>query len=137
MESNPVPAVCILIYVSLSVVGLLTLPWTMSAEMFPLDIRGQSQGLVVSLAHIVMFFSLKIYPFLKDILGSEHATMWLFAAVSLSSVIFVFIFLPETHKRTLLEIEHHFMHSSVFVFSVKKRHEAKNEGYINKGQETM
>lgn len=125
MEPNILPAVCILMYVSLSVTGLVTLPWIMTAELFPLEYRGLNQGLIVSLAHILMFASLKTYPFLKDILGSEHGTMWLFAVLSLSSVLFVFLFFPETHKKTLIEIQDYFIHNSVFYLSAKKQNETK------------
>lgn len=123
MEPNIVPAVCILMYMSLAVMGLVTLPLTMTGELFPLENR----GLIIALANILMFASIKTYPFLKDILGSEHTTMWLFAGLSLGSVLFVFLFVPETHKKTLLEIQDYFMYGSVFVFIGNYHNEAKGK----------
>lgn len=127
MEPNIVPAVCILMYMSLAVMGLVTLPWTMTGELFPLENLGLSQGLIIALANILMFASIKTHPFLKDILGSEHTTMWLFAGLSLGSVLFVFLLVPETHKKTLLEIQDYFMYGSVFVFSGNYHNEAKGK----------
>lgn len=60
MEKSFVPVFCILLYMSLSVIGLMTIPWTMSAELFPLEIRGLAQGTIVSLAHIIMFSALQV-----------------------------------------------------------------------------
>lgn len=37
--SSMVPVVCILTYVAFSMIGLLSLPWTMAAEVFPNEIR--------------------------------------------------------------------------------------------------
>uniref|UniRef100_A0A1B6L8W1 Major facilitator superfamily (MFS) profile domain-containing protein n=1 Tax=Graphocephala atropunctata TaxID=36148 RepID=A0A1B6L8W1_9HEMI len=115
----------------LGVIGLLSIPWTMTAELFSIDIRGMAQGLTLSLANIIMFFALKIFPFLTDLLGGGYAVQWLFAGFSLGSVIFIFLFLPETHRKELAEIQDYFNHNTVYVLSKKKEKRTK----VSEGQE--
>jgi MFS family permease len=116
-----IPVICILIYISLGVTGLMTIPWTMTAELFPLEIRGLAQGLIVSLAHVVMFAALQMYRRLGDVIGGSYGVQWFFAGTSFLSVIFVFIFVPETHKKMLSEIQDYFQHNSVYLLSLKPK----------------
>uniref|UniRef100_A0A8D8UZF7 Facilitated trehalose transporter Tret1 n=1 Tax=Cacopsylla melanoneura TaxID=428564 RepID=A0A8D8UZF7_9HEMI len=121
IERSLIPVVCILFYVAISVIGMLTIPWTMTAEIFPLEIRGVAQGLTFCLAHILMFFALQYYPWFKDFAGGSAQVQWFFALVSVISVVYVYIFLPETHGRTLLEIEQYFEHSFVYICSKNRK----------------
>ncbi|XP_054261516.1 facilitated trehalose transporter Tret1-2 homolog isoform X2 [Macrosteles quadrilineatus] len=125
MEKSFTPVICILIYMSLGVTGLMSIPWTMTAELYPLEIRGMAQGLTISLAHLIMFAALKVYPFLENILGGTYATHWLFAGSSLASVVFIFIFLPETHKKLLSDIQDYFLNNTVYILSKDKPREVK------------
>uniref|UniRef100_A0A1B6LRS5 Major facilitator superfamily (MFS) profile domain-containing protein n=1 Tax=Graphocephala atropunctata TaxID=36148 RepID=A0A1B6LRS5_9HEMI len=127
MEKSMVPVICVLIYMTLGVTGLMSIPWTMTAELYPLEIRGMAQGLTISLAHVIMFSALKIYPFLEQMLGGAHAVHWLFASASLGSVIFIFIFLPETHKKLLTDIQDYFLNNTIYILSKDKPREVKTE----------
>ena len=109
------PVVCVLLYVCSSMIGLLSIPWTMTAELFPTEIRGLAHGITISIAHILMFLSIQLYRDLKDILGGAHAIQWFFAAMALGGVAFVYIFLPETHGRKLIEIEQYFHNNTVYI----------------------
>lgn len=60
MEKSIVPVICILIYMTLGVTGLMSIPWTMTAELYPIEIRGMAQGLTIALAHVIMFAALKV-----------------------------------------------------------------------------
>jgi uncharacterized membrane protein len=51
-----------------------------------------------------MFAMLKAYPPLAAVL-LRHGVLWFFAAASLIGTIFVYLCLPETLGKTLLEIE--------------------------------
>lgn len=41
--------------------GLLTIPWTMTAELFPTEIRGIGHSLSYSMANILMFAAIQSY----------------------------------------------------------------------------
>uniref|UniRef100_A0A1B6GLM4 Major facilitator superfamily (MFS) profile domain-containing protein n=1 Tax=Cuerna arida TaxID=1464854 RepID=A0A1B6GLM4_9HEMI len=111
--------VAMLTYMTLGVIGLITIPWTMTAELFSLDIRGMAQGLCISMANILMFSALKIYPFLTEALGGMYAVHWFFAVTSFVTVVFVFLFLPETHKKTLPQIQEYFRYNTIYILRRK------------------
>lgn len=103
-----VPVVCLLMFVCSSMVGLLMIPWTMTAELFPNEIRGIGHSISFSLANILMFFAVQSYRTLLDVLGGPHAVQWFFAFVSIIGFFFGLCFLPETHGKKLSEIEAYF-----------------------------
>uniref|UniRef100_A0A1B6J4W1 Major facilitator superfamily (MFS) profile domain-containing protein n=1 Tax=Homalodisca liturata TaxID=320908 RepID=A0A1B6J4W1_9HEMI len=107
------PMMCILVYTSAGVVGFMSIPYSMSAELFPVELRGLAQSLLAIIANLVLFVALKIYPFLSEFLG-EYGVQWFFAAVSFGSVIFIYIFLPETHRKELPEMQEYFTNNTAF-----------------------
>ena len=107
-ELNWVPIVCLLLFVCSSMIGLLTIPWTMTAELFPNEIRGIAHSIAFSMANVLMFFAVQSYRTLLDVLGGPHAVQWFFAVVSICGFFFALIFLPETHGKKLSEIEAYF-----------------------------
>lgn len=60
-QQDWVPVVCLLLYVCFSMIGLLTIPWTMTAELFPNEIRGVAHSISYSMANILMFFAIQVY----------------------------------------------------------------------------
>jgi MFS family permease len=96
-------------------IGLLSIPWTMTAELFPTEIRGLAHGVTISIAHIMMFVSIQCYRDVRDLLGGAHAVQWFFAVMALGGAIFVYIFLPETHGRTLADIEEYFKENFIYI----------------------
>uniref|UniRef100_A0A1B6G3K9 Major facilitator superfamily (MFS) profile domain-containing protein n=2 Tax=Cuerna arida TaxID=1464854 RepID=A0A1B6G3K9_9HEMI len=108
------PMMCIVVYTSAGIIGFMSIPYSMSAEMFPVKLRGLAQSLLAVIANLVLFVALKIYPSLSQFLGGEYAVQWFFAAVSLSSVIFIYMFLPETHRKELSEIQEYFTNNTTF-----------------------
>lgn len=103
-----VPVICLLLYVCSSMIGLLTIPWTMTAELFPNDIRGMAHSISFSMANVLMFLAVQSYRTLLDVLGGSHAVQWFFAVVSLCGFVFALFFLPETHGKKLSEIVAYF-----------------------------
>ncbi|XP_046658620.1 facilitated trehalose transporter Tret1-like isoform X3 [Homalodisca vitripennis] len=107
------PMMCILVFTSAGVVGFMSIPYSMSAELFPVELRGLAQSLLAIIANLVLFVALKIYPFLSEFLG-EYGVQWFFAAVSFGSIIFIYIFLPETHRKELPEMQEYFTNNTAF-----------------------
>ncbi|XP_025194957.1 facilitated trehalose transporter Tret1-like isoform X2 [Melanaphis sacchari] len=99
-----VPLACILFNVSVSMLGMVPLPWMMIGELFPLKVRGIMGGLVPSLGYFFIFVTVKISPGLMTALTTDQI-MWLFAAAAAAAACFVAAFLPETRGKTLLQIE--------------------------------
>ncbi|KAM0729527.1 Facilitated trehalose transporter Tret1 [Formica fusca] len=103
-----VPVLCLLLYVCTSMVGMLTIPWTMTAELFPTEIRGIAHSISYSMANVLMFAALQSYRSLQAFLGGSYAVQWFFAGVSVGAALFVWLMLPETHGKKLSEIEEYF-----------------------------
>lgn len=103
-----VPVVCLLLYVCSSMIGLLMIPWTMTAELFPTEIRGLGHAISFSLANILMFIAVQSYRPLLELLGGSHAVQWFFSLVAIVGFFFGLCFLPETHGKKLSEIEAYF-----------------------------
>ncbi|KAJ1524523.1 hypothetical protein ONE63_011015 [Megalurothrips usitatus] len=110
----------VLLYVAFSCCGLLTVPWTMTAELFPDRLRDAGQCLSVFIADIIMFAALQLYPTIEkalqigDVTGSV-GLQWFFAAVALANMVFVVLFLPETRGKSLQEIEDHYRHNTLWL----------------------
>jgi MFS family permease len=116
-------------------VGLLSIPWTMTAELFPTEIRGLAHGVTISVAHIMMFVSIQCYRDVRDLLGGAHAVQWFFAVVALGGALFVYIFLPETHGRKLADIEEYFKEN--FIYIRRKAPVQRIENCTNVGELVM
>ncbi|CAK9798832.1 Facilitated trehalose transporter Tret1 [Anthophora plagiata] len=106
-----VPVLCLLLYVCTSMIGMLTIPWTMTAELFPTEIRGIAHSISYSIANLLMFFALQSYRSFQAFLGGSYAVQWFFAAVSIGATAFVWLLLPETHGKKLSEIEEYFQNN--------------------------
>lgn len=107
-ELSWVPIVCLLGFVCASMMGLLSIPWTLTAELFPQNIRSIGHSLSFSAANILMFVAVQSYRPLLSLLGGPHAVQWFFAFFSILGFFFGLCFLPETHGKKLSEIEAYF-----------------------------
>jgi MFS family permease len=89
-------------------IGLLGIPWSITAEMYPQTIRSIGHSISFSLANILMFAAVQCYRPLLYILGGPHAIQWFFALFSIIGFFFGLFCLPETYGKKLSEIEAYF-----------------------------
>lgn len=100
--------ICILSYILFASLGLLIIPWTCIAELFPIQYKAKYGGLTVAIAYILMSIVLRIFPFMLDSLTISIIFL-IFGVASMACGIFIHFFLPETHRRTFEEIENFFL----------------------------
>ncbi|KAF5292056.1 hypothetical protein FQR65_LT11322 [Abscondita terminalis] len=100
--------VLIMLYFFCAGCGLCPAPFTLSAELFPLHVRGFMQSLSLSFCNLISFTSLYLYEDLFDFFGGIVNVLYFYALISLTFVVYVFVFVPETHNKTLKEIEKYF-----------------------------
>ncbi|KAJ0172829.1 hypothetical protein K1T71_011968 [Dendrolimus kikuchii] len=98
---------CVLLHVSFSMVGFLQLPWIMSGELYPQDIRGVMSGATSCCAYVLIFFNIKTYPQLEKLLSS-NGTLYLFGICAMLGAAYCLFFLPETKGKSLTEIMRQF-----------------------------
>ncbi|KRT79410.1 membrane transporter [Oryctes borbonicus] len=120
-----VPILCLLFYVITSMIGLLPIPWTMTAELFPLEIRGIAQSISYATANILMFLAVQSYPALSNLLGGVVYAQWFFAVICLVGLVYVFAFMPETHGKKLNDIVEYFVDNTLYLTAHKKEKEKK------------
>lgn len=109
-EDDNIALVCVLGYVCLSSFGYLVIPWTLIGELLPVKVRGKVGGLMISVAYVMMFFMVKVFPFLLETMQIQFMFL-VISVVNLVGVGFVFFFLPETHGKSFRDIEKYFQKS--------------------------
>ncbi|XP_063221139.1 facilitated trehalose transporter Tret1-2 homolog [Bacillus rossius redtenbacheri] len=100
-----VPVVGVLLYVLASMSGMLNIPWTLTAEMFPSEIRSLGHGAVVSSGHLLMFAAIQTYLGLQALLGGAAQLQWFYAGAAVVGAVYVYLFLPETRDKKLADIQ--------------------------------
>jgi MFS family permease len=79
--------------------------WVVIAEIFPNRIRGSAMSIAITALWTACFLLTYTFPVLNAALGAA-GTFWIYAAVCLAGLLFLYFRLPETKGRTLEEIEY-------------------------------
>ncbi|XP_052126987.1 facilitated trehalose transporter Tret1-2 homolog [Frankliniella occidentalis] len=98
------PVLAIMCAVAAFCLGLGPLPWTVMAELLPMDIVGPAGAVVSSACWTLSFTTTKSYQYLVDYLGMD-STFWLFSGCCGVTVVFVLFLVPETRGKSLQAIQ--------------------------------
>lgn len=98
--------VCLLVYMVFNAGGVQVIGWLMGSEMFPLAIRGRASSVHASVLWGSNLIVTSTALSTVSVLGTGGA-MWVYAAVNLLCVVFVWRFVPETTGHSLEDIENH------------------------------
>nr|XP_018897468.1 PREDICTED: facilitated trehalose transporter Tret1-like isoform X2 [Bemisia tabaci] len=102
------PIILLVAYIVFGIIGVTTLPWMMSGEVFPLRVRGAMSGAVFGVGAGSMFVFIKIYEDCLALLNIWGLLFGFAIASFLTALLGIFL-LPETLNKTLYEIEQGFM----------------------------
>lgn len=98
-----VSVTCIIGYIAIAS-ALTTVSWSFVAEIFPSKVRGFGSGLSSLISFTLLFVSVKVTP--SIMLNYGDAAMYgSFAAVTLVAGLVLIFILPETHGKSLQDIE--------------------------------
>ncbi|KAJ4440280.1 hypothetical protein ANN_08419 [Periplaneta americana] len=100
--------VCVLLYVAFNTYGFFVLPAIMVGEILPSKVRCVLGAFIFTMNEVAMFAATKIFPSVHNAIGTA-GLFWLFGVFSLFCCLFVYLSLPETKGRSLVQIERYFM----------------------------
>ncbi|KAL4712467.1 hypothetical protein ACJJTC_007483 [Scirpophaga incertulas] len=95
------------IYMFSLTIGISSIPFTVSGEIFPLEYRGLGGGMSVLPLSLNFFIAVKCFPILSVAIGLPY-TYWLYGGVVTVCLTVLYYLMPETKDRTLQEIEDEF-----------------------------
>jgi len=121
------PLLCMLLYISAGSIGIMLIPWIMPSEMFPTEVKGLLIGPIMGWCNAVMFVAIHFYEDLKEMLGGMLGILWFYSFISMLTVFFVWIFIPETHILKLSAIEDYFRDNTIYLLKNKKKTVQNNQ----------
>jgi len=96
-----------LLYIGMGSIGVMNIPWTLTAELLPTEVRGTGSTVLVSYGYILMSVFTKVFPFLLESYGASFV-FGFFGIMSAVLGLFMRVFIPETLGKSFDEIEKHF-----------------------------
>lgn len=106
-EYSWIPLTLLLGSAILSHCGIRLLPWILVGEVFPYEVRSVASGLSGGLGYIFGFLANKLFLTMIETM-TLPGTFWFYSGVSIIGCLILYLILPETEGRTLIEIENHF-----------------------------
>lgn len=108
VTNNYLLLLCILGYMLFASLGILIIPWTLISELYGIKHKAKFGGASVAIAYILMSIVLKSFPLALETF-SISVIFAMFGGLSFVTTVFIFFFLPETHRKTFYEIEQYFV----------------------------
>lgn len=101
----------LLLYIMFFGISLGPVVWVLTAEIFPLEIRGKAVSLALFTNWIAQLLVSWLFLFIVEAIGIGQ-TFFLFALTSLLAFLFVYFFVPETKGKSLEEIQEYWQKSN-------------------------
>ena len=98
------PLISICIFIVMFSIGFGPLPWMMMGEIFAPEVKGVAASSACVLNWLLAFIVTKFFDDLKQVMNMGP-TFWLFSVVSAIGTLFVYILVPETKGKSLIEIQ--------------------------------
>lgn len=98
-----IPVISFSSVVFVSMLGILSLPFLLLAELTPEKIKDGSVAFCMAISWIFSFITIKYLPLLNE-LGGFQSSMFLFAGICVCGAVFIILSMPETKCKTHEEI---------------------------------
>ncbi|XP_024081481.1 facilitated trehalose transporter Tret1-like isoform X2 [Cimex lectularius] len=99
-----IPLMSVVVYIIFFSVGFGPIPWIMTAEIFPQEIKAVGCGLAVVVNWTMVFAVTKLFQPLLFYIGTAY-TFWLFGSATFVGLAFVFFLVIETKGKSLGQIQ--------------------------------
>ncbi|XP_051158545.1 facilitated trehalose transporter Tret1-like [Leptopilina boulardi] len=84
--------------------GISPVGYVLQGELFPLKVKGMAVAIVSVIEQFLSFGIGLVFPIVNYFFGI-YVSFWFFALCCITGTLFVFIITPETHSKTLEEVE--------------------------------
>ncbi|XP_044750843.1 facilitated trehalose transporter Tret1-like [Coccinella septempunctata] len=126
------PMILFIIAAFFSHMGIRVLPWILTGEIFPNEIRAIASGIAATSFYVFGFICNKV--FLSMVSGlTLPGTFWFFSSMSFLGLIVLFFTLPETEGKTLHDITNHFAGKMKLGNNVLRNNEDSGYSFHNEG----
>ncbi|XP_075970867.1 trehalose transporter 1-like protein [Anticarsia gemmatalis] len=116
-----IPNVVIPIFIFSYTIGLATVPFAITSEIFPTNIKSKATCVIQIFVALMTFAVTKLYQVVADNLGN-YVAFWGFGALSVAGVIFILIYLPETKGQSFAAIQEKLYSSDKVVYEKGEDH---------------
>ncbi|XP_046959820.1 facilitated trehalose transporter Tret1-like [Vanessa cardui] len=99
-----IPIVVIPIFIFSYTIGLATVPFAITSEIFPTNIKSKATCVIQIFVALMTFAVTKLYQVIADNLGN-YVAFWCFGILSMGGVIFILVLLPETKGQSFAAIQ--------------------------------
>ncbi|XP_026758664.1 facilitated trehalose transporter Tret1-like [Galleria mellonella] len=99
-----IPIIVIPIFIFSYTIGLATVPFAITSEIFPTNIKSKATCVIQIFVALMTFAVTKLYQVVADYLGN-YVAFWGFGLLSVAGVIFILIYLPETKGQSFAAIQ--------------------------------
>ncbi|MDJ0651980.1 MAG: sugar porter family MFS transporter [Simkaniaceae bacterium] len=96
--------ICLFAYIGSFAYSLGPIGWLLNSEIYPLHIRGKAMGVATCANWVANFIVTATFLNLINILG-KAGTFWLYGAIGILGIFFIWRLVPETKGKSLEEIE--------------------------------
>ncbi|XP_072949127.1 facilitated trehalose transporter Tret1-like isoform X2 [Epargyreus clarus] len=124
-SSGILPPLLVLGYVAFNTLGFFLLPGLMIGELLPTKVRGLCGGYIFCLFNAILFGFTKLYPIMKLKIGIS-GVFGLFGASAMLATIVLFLLLPETKGKSLIQIEQYYQKDNILWVTRNKMSEGQN-----------
>ncbi|XP_023702853.1 facilitated trehalose transporter Tret1-like [Cryptotermes secundus] len=115
----------VLVYVAFNTYGYFVMPPSMIGEILPSKIRCFAGAYIFTMNDIGMFCATKAFSSVARAVGI-HGIFWIFGVSSLLCSLFLYLLLPETKGRSLVQIEEYFLQPNILWLTRNKWRQTSN-----------
>ncbi|XP_027197805.2 trehalose transporter 1-like protein [Dermatophagoides pteronyssinus] len=109
-KTSSTPLICLIIFSVSFACGYGSIPWMIVSEITPPEAAGLVGSFSAATNWLCAFIITKEFEDLIYLLGKE-GLYFLFSLFSLISILFVMFFVPETKRKTLEDLQNHFLNN--------------------------
>ncbi|KAJ8932854.1 hypothetical protein NQ318_017799 [Aromia moschata] len=98
------PILCIILYIVMYNIGFGPIPWTITAELFPSNVKSAATSASAAICCFLAFLIAKYFKNISDTIGMG-SSFWVFSACCAISIPFCLLYVIETKGKSLQEIQ--------------------------------